>query len=181
MRRGGHSLGSVTANLGMSIHPDSWEAAFVSGSGGLLTHYFLDTGLLETIDPALISSLFGLFGAPEPETLSTAAILGAALDLPEPAWAQIDRLHPVLGLFQWTMDPGDPMTVAPAIDLPVHVFVGVGDYQVPNFTTDGLVEALPDADRFDCQPRGDYDPHLCLHREVEGPTDLGAWLEAPGR
>ncbi|MCA9566206.1 MAG: hypothetical protein KC656_00110 [Myxococcales bacterium] len=43
-RRMGHSLGSVTSNLGVAMAPDEWDAAFLSGTGGLFLHYFFDTG-----------------------------------------------------------------------------------------------------------------------------------------
>ena len=178
IHRAGHSLGSVTSNLGLSIAPDAWRSGFLSGSGGVFTHYALDTGLLGTsIDASLVDSLFALFQADAPDELTVPSILGAALALPPEAWDHIDRLHPVLSLFQWTMDPSDPMTVAPAEDLPIDMIIGLGDYQVPDFTSYALAEALPDCAASACTALSDYDPHLCLHREDEGLAILDAWLE----
>jgi hypothetical protein len=176
--RFGHSMGSVTANLGLAADGAAWDGAFLSGSGGVFTHYFLDTGLLGSFDPALIASLFGLFGAAVPAEVTPAAAFGAALGLPEPAWAAVDRLHPAVSLFQWTMDPSDPMAVARDQAVPSVLFIGEGDLQVPNFTSDALALALPAVTVVRCTPTSaDYDPHSCLHREEEGFDALSAWLE----
>lgn len=176
LRRMGHSLGSVTANLGIAADPGVYEASFLSGSGGVFAHYFLDTGLLGVIDASLISSLFALLGADAPDVVTIPAVLGAAVGIPEAAWGQLDRLHPVIGLFQWTMDPSDPMAVARDVDVPTTMIVGIGDYQVPNFTSWALLEALPDAIHTDVAPSYDYDPHWVLHREAEGAQVLADWL-----
>ena len=176
LRRGGHSLGSVTTHLGIAADPGVYEAAFVSGSGGLFTHYFLDTGLLDGFDAATLAGLFALFQAEAPDPVTPAAALGAALGLPEPAWARIDRLHPAITLFQWTMDGGDPMAIARDVDLPVTMIIGPGDLQVPDFTSDALLLALPDAVGTRVEARGDYDPHSVLYREPEGVELLRAWL-----
>ena len=181
MRRLGHSLGSVTVNLGTAATADQWEATFLSGTGGVFTHYFLDTGLIDELDPSLISTLFGLFGAETPEEVTAPAALGAALGLPEADWDELDRMHPVIQLFQWTMDPSDPMAVARDIETPSLVFLGEGDYQVPNFTTEALARALPDGQVIRCAASADYDPHWCLHREADGPAVLRSWLKwTPG-
>jgi len=181
VRRLGHSLGSVTVNLGTAATADQWEATFLSGTGGVFTHYFLDTGLIGQFDDSLIESLFALFGAEAPAEITAPAALGAALGLPEDDWGQIDRLHPVIQLFQWTMDPSDPMAVARDQAAPSLVFLGEGDYQVPNFTTLALDTALPDSELVRCAATSDYDPHWCLHREADGPATLRQWLQwTPG-
>ena len=181
MRRLGHSLGSVTVNLGTAATPDQWEATFLSGTGGLFTHYFLDTGLIDQFDSSLISTLFGLFGAEPPEVVTAPAALGAALGLPEEDWDRIDRMHPIIQLFQWTMDPSDPMAVVRDQTVPSLVFLGEGDYQVPNFTTEALDAGLPSSQMVRCAASSDYDPHWCLHREADGPAVLRAWLKwTPG-
>ena len=177
LRRFGHSLGSVTSHLGMAMDPDVHRSALMSGTGGLLTHYFLDTGMLADIGPDLITQLFTLFGAPIPDEVTTPKVMGAALGLPEETWEGITRLHPVFTLFQWTMDPGDPMSVARDEHLPIRLIVPVGDHQVPNFTTYALGTALPDASMVRCEPMWDYDPHYCMHREMEGQTILADWLD----
>lgn len=176
LRRLGHSLGSVTVNLGTAGDPSPWGPVFLSGTGGVFSHYFLDTGLIDGFDPGLMATLFGLFGAEVPEEVTAAAALGAALELPEPAWAGIDRLHPVVALFQWTMDPSDPMAVARDQTAENLVFLGVGDYQVPNFTTEALHEAMPSSTLVVCEPTSDYDGHWCLHREEAAWSFFADWL-----
>ena len=176
-RRFGHSLGSVTANLGLAAEPDAFDAAFVSGSGGVFSHYFLDTGLIPTLDPGIVASLFALADADVPEEVTATAALGAILGLPEEAWGNVDRMHPVVQLFQWQMDASDPMSVARDIRLPVRMIVCTGDLQVPNFTSEALLEAMPDASAYTVAPTStDYDPHVCLHREVPGRDGLAEWL-----
>ena len=176
-RKMGHSLGSVTSNLAMAADPDAWEAALLTGTGGVFTHYFLDTGLLANdIDPALLDSLFPLFGAEPPAEITTTTVLGAALGLDEDAWPHLDRLHPSLMPFQWTMDPSDPMAVARDEHVPITVFIGRGDWQTPDFTAEALAEVLPDATVVNCEPTGSYDPHQCMWREPTGPEALRAWL-----
>lgn len=176
--RFGHSMGSVTANLGMAAEPEAWQSGFLSGSGGIFVHYFLDTGLLGDIDPADISLLFELVGATPPEEVTAPAALGAILGLAEPAWENVTRFHPVVTLFQWTMDPSDPMAVARDEALPLAMLVCTGDHQVPNFTSDALAEALPEVDRVQVDPTADdYDPHQCLHREGEAQDFFARWLD----
>lgn len=175
--RFGHSMGSVTANLGMAAEPEAWGAGFLSGSGGIFTHYFLDTGMLEDIDAEQIAMLFALVGATPPEEVTAPAALGAVLGLDEAAWVNVNRFHPVVGLFQWIMDPSDPMAVARDEALPLELLVCTGDHQVPNFTSEALGEALPDVqiDRVD-PTSDDYDPHVCLHRESAAQAVLDGWL-----
>jgi hypothetical protein len=175
--RAGHSLGSVTSNLGLAMDPDGWDKAMLTGTGGVFAHYFLDTGLLENeIEADTIQALFGLFGATPPDQVSTEAALGAAIGAPEAAWGQIDRQHPVIHLFQWTMDPSDPMAVAKDEAVPTFVVVSPGDWQTPDFTARALVGRLPSATSTDCVARSNYDPHHCLWREPEGPPLVRGWL-----
>lgn len=178
LRRGGHSLGSVTSNLGLAMEPGVYEDALLVGTGGLFLHYFLDTGLLDTIDPAVIDGLLGLFGAATPDPLTTSALLAAAMEIPEGAWGAVDRLHPLAVLFQWQMDPSDPMSVARDEDAPAWVVIAPGDRQTPDFTAEALAKptALPRATVSTCVARSDYDPHQCLWREPEGVETVRAWL-----
>ena len=175
-RRGGHSMGSVTANLGVATDPSAWEGVFLSGSGGNFSHYFLDTGLLADLDPTLITSLYGLVGQPVPEVVTPATALGAILGLPETAWDHIDRMHPAIQLFQWQMDGSDPMAVARAEELPARMLICNGDYQVPGFTSHALAEALPNAEATEVFPTYEGDHHSCLWREAEADAWLGGWL-----
>lgn len=178
LRRAGHSLGSVTANLGLAMDPEAFDAAFLSGSGGLFSHYFLDTGLIDTIDPTTMAALFALLGVEDPpDPITAPAALGAAMGLPEEAWARVDRLHPALQLFQWTMDPSDPMAVARDEALPTTMIIGAGDWQVPDFTSEALCDlALPDCTRTTVEADGDYDPHYVMHRTEEGLALWKSWL-----
>jgi hypothetical protein len=169
-------MGSVTTNLGAVAAPEDTSEVYLSGTGGIFILYFLETGLLGEFDEATLASLFALFGAEMPDEVTTEAALGAALELPEEAWPNLDRLHPVSTLFQWTMDPSDPMAVARDQTASSFILRGVGDYQVPNFTTDALAEALPDVTVVDCEADGDYDPHWCLHRTQVGWDSVGDWL-----
>jgi len=180
--RQGHSLGSVTAALSLAGEPGRADLprspTMLTGTGGVFSHYFLDTGLIDnTIDDETIALIYGLFDAEVPERVTPASALGAALGLPESAWAHVDRQHPVLHLFQWTMDPSDPMAVAREIAAPVRVVIAPGDWQTPDFTAEALAERLPDAHVVWCQARGDYDPHSCLWREPEGASIVGGWLD----
>jgi len=177
IRRQGHSLGSVTANLGLAMDPAAYEAGLLTGTGGVFTHYFLDTGLLDnSIDADTLALVYGLFGEPVPEEVDPASVLGAALALPEPARAHIDRQHPALHLFQWTMDPSDPMAVARDETVPITVVISPGDWQTPDFTAEALAGRLPTATVRTCEARGAYDPHHCQWREPEGPEILRDWL-----
>lgn len=178
LRRAGHSLGSVTANLGMAMEPEPFDGAFLSGSGGLFSHYFLDTGLIDTIDATTMAALFALLGVDDPPDPVTApAALGAAMGLEPEAWARIDRFHPALQLFQWTMDPSDPMAVARDVDLPATMIIGTDDWQVPDFTSEALCDlALPDCTRTTVEADGDYDPHYVMHRTEEGLALWEGWL-----
>jgi hypothetical protein len=178
LRRMGHSLGSVTSNLGVAANPDAWESVFLSGTGGLFMEYFLETGLVDTLDPAILESAFAILGAEMPEEITSISVLGAALGMPADAWTELDRLHPLSTLFQWMMDPSDPMTTAQDETAPTTVFIGIGDWQVPNFTSVALSEALPEVTVIQCTPTWDYDPHFCLHREQEGFDAFRAWLQS---
>ncbi len=176
IRRIGHSLGSVTTNLGVAPEPDEYESIFLSGTGGVISHYFLDTGLIEDFGDALVDQIFTLFQVEPPDPITAPAVLGAALGLPEEAWGNVNRLHPAMLLFQWTMDPGDPMSVARHETVPSTVFIGIDDHQVPNFTSYALATALPDSKVVTVEASWDYDPHVVLHREPEGHDALSAWL-----
>jgi hypothetical protein len=178
VRKTGHSLGSVTSHLTLAMAPELYESALVSGTGGNFLLYFFETGLVDAggIDPALVESLFALVGATPPDTLDTQSVLGAALGLDEAAWGHLDRLHPAAMLFQWQMDPSDPMAVARDEALPITAVIAPGDLQTPDFTAEALVEGLPDAVAVGCEALGPYDPHYCIWREDEGIDALRAWL-----
>ena len=168
----GHSLGSVTTHLGLALQDgDGADAALLSGTGGIFTYYITDTGLLTGgtgTTASFAQSLFMMLGVGVPDEITGAKAIAALLGVPEEAWDHVDRLHPALGLFQLIMDPSDPMAVAPWSPIPETIVLGVGDYQVPNITTEWLAEALPDATVVRCEPAGDYDGHYCIYREPVG-------------
>jgi hypothetical protein len=74
------------------------------------------------------------------------------------------------------MDPSDPMAVARDETLPIEMIIGRGDHQVPDFTSDALIRALPEATSQDCEARSDYDPHVCMYREPEGESIVRDWV-----
>lgn len=177
-RRMGHSLGSVTSNLGVAMAPDAFDSALLTGTGGVFLHYFFDTGLLETFDTSTLDLLLPLLGAEPPSDgeLTTYFVFGAAMGVSEAANENIDRLHPAASLFQWQMDPSDPMAVARDETVPIVAVIAPGDFQTPDFTAEALVNALPNAEAKNCSALGDYDPHNCLFREAEGFGHLTDWL-----
>jgi hypothetical protein len=176
LRHGGHSLGSVTTNLGIAAEPEVYDSAFLSGTGGVFTEYVLETGLLDGFDDELIPAVFGLFGVAPPDEVTTTSLLGAILGLESDAWENLDRSHPFLTVFQWSMDPSDPMAVARDAELGTFLAVYPGDRQTPDFTGEALGLAQPRATVRRCVASGGYDPHHCLWREEQGPVLLREWL-----
>lgn len=177
LRRGGHSLGSVTAHNGMAANPDMWQAGLTNGSGGYLVVFFLESGLAGT-GHGLFETLESLLGIEVGPDDDLGVVLAAALGVKDAdAAANFDRLHPVVGLFQWVMDPSDPAALAHRETLDQHMVIGIGDLQVPNTTSEALLELLPQAQSSTCEVATDYDPHLCFFREPAGFDALADWLE----
>jgi hypothetical protein len=168
----GHSLGAVTANLGLAMQNGSGaEKSLLSGTGGLFSVYVTDTGLLSNgsgSTASLAQTLYTLLGADAPENPTGSSTMGALFGVPEAAWAHMDRLHPTLGLFQLIMDGSDPLAVAPNQVNDVHIFKGLDDWQVPNVTTDWLAEAIVDSEITECTRSFFYDGHYCIFREAKG-------------
>ena len=109
------------------------------GNGWRIHSLFLGHGLIEDSDSRLL--LFSIYFVENPpEPVTAPAVLGVATGLPEESWGNLDRLHPMMTLFQWTMDPSDPMSVARDEHLPATLLIG-GDYQVLNFTSHALGNA----------------------------------------
>ena len=183
IRRAGHSLGAVTSNLGVAMEPRAYESVFLFGTGGIFSEYFLSTGLTAEIDPELIGSLLSLLGAEVPPEITPASVFAAALGASPEAAVNMTRLHPLLGLFQGTMDPSDPMAVARGVLAPAYVVVAPGDRQTPDFLGEALAQprALPFATLRTCEATSDYDPHQCIWREAIGPELVREWLATPGR
>ncbi len=175
----GHSLGSVTAHLGQAAAGDDGAlAALQSGTGGYFTYYVLQTGLLAG-DNEVVTTIGGLVGEELPADATPGEVLAAVLGLPQSEWAELDRFHPVIGLFQLIMDPSDALSVARDQARPETVILGYGDLQVPEASTRALLYGTPDPTLVECWPEGDYDGHLCAFRETVGLdafADFGAWL-----
>jgi len=173
----GHSLGSVTAHNGlMQSEGTGASKAFMSGTGGYFTYYVLATGLLGT-DNDVVAQIEPLVGV-DMEGRTASELVAILAGLPEPAWPNMDRMHPVMGLFQLIMDPADPMVLAPEQSVPETLLMGVGDWQVPNITTEWLDAALPDSTLLNCEPLGEYDPHYCTYREDAGVQALSDFVKS---
>ncbi|MCP4804203.1 MAG: hypothetical protein GY913_14780 [Proteobacteria bacterium] len=168
---GGHSLGSVTAHGGLAASQgDGAVGGLMSGTGGYLTYYILETGLLGTGND-VVTQIAPLVGLSEEQLASAAPheLIAALVGLPEEAWPGMDRTHPVMQLFQSIMDPSDPIMLAQDIPVPDTIVYGVDDWQVPNITTDWLAEVHPDATVEICDKGDqDYDGHYCTFREQAG-------------
>jgi hypothetical protein len=168
----GHSLGAVTANLGLAMQGGAGaENSLLSGTGGLFSVYVTDTGLLSNgsgSTASLAQTLYTLLGADAPENPTGRTTIGALFGVPEAAWVNVDRLHPTLGLFQLIMDGSDPLAVAPTQVNSIHILKGLDDWQVPNVATDWLAEAIVDAEKTDCSRSYFYDGHYCIFREKTG-------------
>ena len=162
----GHSLGSVTNNLAMTMtQQDGTEVALQSGTGGFFTFYILETQLLGSSNSA-VTTLGPLFGVDDLTDYTPTELLGLLIGLPEEAWPNLDHRHPVANLFQLIMDPSDPLALAPEQSTPQTILFGVDDYQVPNKTTEWLAEALSSpTEVVYCTPAYAYDGHYCTFRE----------------
>ena len=176
----GHSLGSVTAHGGLAGQQGTGaKSAFMSGSGGYLAYYVLESGLLGG-DNDVVTTIAPLIGL-DPEELSNASpaeLAGALLGLPESAWGHVDRYHPMIQVFSVIMDPSDPLMMASDQVIPETILLGLGDLQVPEQTTRWLAEVTPDATLIECHPLSDYDGHGCMFREDEGLAALEAWAQS---
>jgi hypothetical protein len=175
VRRFGHSLGTVTAYLGIAAEPDAWDSGFVSGSGAWFALSFLETGLTET-GGGLVGTLGDLFGVDVQPGDAIGEVIAAGLGIDDPdARARFDRLHPAVALFSWIVEASDPAATARAEATPVTVLLPPGDLQIPEAGTRGMARLLPEGEVAPCTPTADYDPHYCLFREDEGHAALRQW------
>ncbi len=176
----GHSLGSVTAHLGLAT--GAAPVAMMSGTGGFFSEYVLDTGLLTggegSTTGELATLLFELAGVEVPDPITGRSVLGALMGVPEEDWDAIDLDHPALQPFQVTMDPGDPMAFLSWYGHHELIVEGIGDLQVPNPATEWLAAGHPDAELVVCTPSADYDGHYCTFREEVGFQAFADFAEA---
>ncbi len=173
----GHSLGSVTVHGGLAAQQGSGaSSAFLSGSGGYLAYYVLESGLLGG-DNDVVTTMAPLIGLTPEELADTtpAELAGALIGLPESAWPNMDRYHPLIQIFGVIMDPSDPVMLAADQVVPETILLGLEDLQVPESTTRWLAEITPEMTLIECQPQGDYDGHLCMFREDAGLQALEDW------
>ena len=183
--RFGHSLGSVTTHLATAfLPPQTFTASLVNGSGGLLTLYLLESGLLPrfAMDPDNGALILMALNIDTRATLTPQELIGGLAGVPRGnARARIKRDHPVITLAQTILDPADPLNYARRLTLPIHVVRGTGDLQVPNSATDALTGVLPMATVKRCDALGGrtaYDPHHCMFREDAGLAAINAFLTA---
>ncbi len=179
----GHSLGSVTSHVALGLHqdPNAYRKAIMSGAGGLMTYFFTEIGIDQNIDPGTAETLraaLTLLGVELRDGPITAPdLVGGLAGVPTQARAQnIDRLHPILSLFQMHIDPGDPISYAPYLTTLETIIMGIDDLQVPNIATAVLLRALPFAEVVTCEVTDAYDPHICTFREPLGRQAVAAAL-----
>ena len=175
----GHSLGSVTAHGGLAGQQGSGATrALMSGTGGYLSYYVLETGLLGG-DNDVVVGLAPLLGFTEEQLAESTPpeLIAALAGIPETAWPLMGRHHPVMQLFATIMDPSDPMSFARDQVVPETFILGLDDLQVPERTTRWLAEAQPEVEIVECAPRGTYDGHYCTFREPESFAAIRDWVD----
>jgi hypothetical protein len=179
VRRFGHSLGGLTAHVGVAANPSGWRSAMMSGSAAYLSLSFLETGLVGT-SSGIVASLADLFGVELDPGAPINTLIAQGLGIEDPvAASRLDRLHPAVMLFGWVLDPADPAVVASQESLPVTLVMGEGDLQVPNSGTRALNTLIAQSTLISCAAQSDYDPHYCVFREQAGRDAIATWLETP--
>ncbi|MCB9795055.1 MAG: hypothetical protein H6741_20330 [Alphaproteobacteria bacterium] len=176
----GHSLGTVSAHLGLGIEGGSGaNAALMSGTGAYFIYAVLETGLLTggSGDSSLSALLMSLLDVELPEPVTGQLAAAALLGLPEDRLDSLDRFHPALLPFQTLVDPSDPLALTQRLSVPETLLMGLGDRQTPNTGTRYLAEALDAVEQVECAARGDYDPHYCTWREPEGLEAIRGFAE----
>ncbi len=167
----GHSLGGFTSHFGLALSTgtNDYQKALLSGAGGLMGLFFSESKILSDLvsDPQIAAILPVLGLGNYQGTITFPILFGAAAGIPTASLSGVDRFHPIVGLFQILVDPGDPINFTGEIHIPVTYLMGIGDRQVPNSATRALAEAVADSKLVECHPTGDYDPHYCTFREEE--------------
>jgi len=153
----GHSTGAQVAALAGILHGpgDAPRALLLSGGGGFLSHYPLEANVIEVDLPGV-------------GRVSGRRLLGTLFGVSAAARDRLDRHHPLLLPYQLVVDGADPLAVAPHQPIPVGVFTGTGDRQVPADSARWLAAASPSGFEVPCRRRGEYDGHYCAFREEEG-------------
>jgi len=171
----GHSTGAQVAALAGVLHGlqggrAAPRALLLSGGGGFLSHYPLAANVIEVELPGV-------------GRVSGRRVLGTLFGVPAAARERLDRHHPLLLPYQLVVDGADPLAVAPHQPIPVGVFTGTGDRQVPADSARWLAAASPAGFEVPCRRRGDYDGHYCAFREDAGLralVELAAYVTGDG-
>jgi hypothetical protein len=167
----GHSIGAQMAGVGAGLQRERDPAApgggFLNGTGGQLTHSVLASDLLR-IQGTVGATIFALAGlAPAPDATAS-EVLGALLGVPEAAWPNVDRTHPLALPFQLVVDGADPLAMAREHAIPIEVMGGVDDSKVAPEGFAWLAGAFRRGVLAPCTPETVYDGHFCVFREPEG-------------
>ncbi len=165
----GHSLGAQIAAIAVAAtEAPQPKQALLSGAGGFLSHYIVDSGLI-SFEGDTANLVFSLAGYEKPpENITGPSVLGAMLGVPEKAWENINRYHPAIGLFQMIADPTDPLVIARHNQTNVTVAMGTNDQHAPNAASRWLAQALLHGNLSECKPTTEYDGHYCMYRENQG-------------
>ena len=175
----GHSIGAQMALVaaGMQeVGSSAPGALLVNGSGGFVTHSVVASDLFE-LDGGVGAAILDLVGLEPAPDATPADILGALFGVPEAAWGNIDRHHPLALPFQLVIEGADPLAVAGAHTIPLTVFAGDGDSFVPPEGFQWLAGATLFGELQPCVPSIPYDGHYCVFREEAGRTAFEALVE----
>lgn len=167
----GHSIGAQMAGVGAGMYrrgdPAAPGAALLNGTGGQLTHSVLASDLLQ-IEGTVGSAIFQLAGLSPRPGATAAEVLGALLGVPEPAWPNVDRHHPLALPFQLLVDGADPLAMAREHRVPIDVMGGENDSKVAFEGFAWLAAAFRLGALAPCTPTSAYDGHFCVFRELAG-------------
>jgi hypothetical protein len=177
----GHSIGAQMAGISAGFHDDDDPAApdaqFLNGTGGQLTHSVIASDLLQ-IQGGVGEAIFSLAGlTPDPDA-TPSEVLGALLGVPEAAWPNVDRLHPLALPFQLVVDGADPLAIAREHGIAIDVMGGENDSKVPAESFAWLAEASRRGRLAPCTPSTPYDGHVCVFREPAGLAGFSRLLGA---
>jgi hypothetical protein len=166
----GHSIGAQMAAVGAGMDEPgagSPDALLINGTVGFVTHSVVASDLFE-IRGGVGAQILDLIGLEPDPNATPAEILGALFGVPESAWPNIDRHHPLALPFQLIAEGADPLAVAAAHGIDLTVFAGDGDSKVPPDGFAWLADATPFGTLYHCTPSAPYDGHFCVFREPDG-------------
>lgn len=176
----GHSIGAQMASLAAGMdEPGAGlrNALLINGTGGFVTHSVLASDLLQ-VRGGVGEQILELGGFEPDPNATPAEILGALFGVPEAAWGNVDRHHPLALPFQLVVEGADPLAVAREHALGVTVFAGDGDSFVPPDGFAWLAQATPYGVLQPCTSAVPYDGHYCVFREPAGLAAFDALVDA---